>query len=95
MNARELATVICLTMIISPATAGVGQNVAPDTSADDCIGQLTDLVDYLKETAEIEGVVLSVENAEKSTILCYPDFSQRLQCVDGVLQIDFHNPKTD
>ena len=95
MKAQELTSAICITVMSSLASAGVGKNIFADTRAESCRGQLTDLVVYLKETARIEGIVLSVEKIEDSTFLYYPDFSQRLQCVNGILQIDFHDPKTD
>jgi hypothetical protein len=95
MKTPARTSAVSLSAMFSLASAGVGENVVADTRADGCRGQLTDLVAYLKEIAAIEGVVFSVENVGNSTILYYPEFSQRLQCVDGILKIDFHDPKAD
>ena len=73
---------------LSPASADIGKNFAPYAETNGCRDQLTALVAYLKEAAEIEGTFLRVEHAENLTILNYSDFEQQMQCIDGALHIN-------
>ena len=92
MNAQSSNSVICMMLMVSPALAGFGDNGSPRRVVDSCHAQITELVGYLKQTAELEGAALRVEHSGNRARLNYPDFAQHLQCVDGELHIHFGEP---
>jgi hypothetical protein len=95
MKAQNPTPAICIFTMLSSALAGVVENVSPNTGMQGCRVQLTDLVTYLKETAEIEGVATRVEHADNGATLNYPDFAQHMQCVNGTLHIDIKGAQSN
>ena len=90
-----LKAVICITAMLSSASADIAKSFAPSAEANRCRDQLTELVAYLKETAEIEGTFLRVEHAENQTNLNYLAFEQKMQCIDGALHIYISDPNSN
>ena len=95
MKTRQSTAAIFASTVFVPGLADVGVDPAPYVETGGCRVQLTELVAYLKETAEIEGIVLSVEYAKNTTILNHPNFAQHMTCIGGVLQIEIKDPKSD
>ena len=60
---------------------------------DSCHGHLHALVDYLQETAQLEGKTLAVEWRDDGTaVVRCSDFSQYIWCEDGEMHIEFGDP---
>ena len=81
----------CFTVLISPVMGAVGESPVLPRGSERCSVQMNELVLYLKETAEIDGVVLNITNDTEGIILKYRDFSQHMRCVDGTLHIDIRD----
>ena len=81
----------CFTVLISPVMGAVGESPVLPRGSERCSAQMNELVLHLKETAEIEGVVLRITKETEGIILKYMDFSQHMRCVDGTLHIDIRD----
>lgn len=88
MKAQRTLSTICMAALLSPALGGVDKEPEPSRHLDGCSVHLNNLVSYLRETAEIEGVALSIEYSAGGAILNYPEFSQHMQCIDEAMHID-------
>jgi len=61
--------------------------------SDSCHSHLHALVDYLEETAQLEGKTLAVEWRDDGTAVVHcSDFSQYIWCDDGEMHIQFRDP---